>query len=224
MLFALAGLVAGLLHVFSGPDHLTAIAPLAVKNPRRSLFIGVQWGLGHSTGVLVIGILFIFVRDLLPLDKISSYSDRIVGVLLIGIGIWSLRKAFSKKLHTHEHAHEDHTHVHIHYHGPNEKHDAHAAHRHTHAAFGIGTLHGLGAGSSHFLGVLPAAAMPSRIAAIGYLIAFGIGTIAAMAGFSSGIGLVAKRFSTVTIYRSLMGTCAVAAISVGFYWLVFGGF
>ena len=50
---------------------------------------------------------------------------------------------------------------------------------HAHASFCLGVLHGI-AGSSHFLGVLPALALPTRAAALTYIGAFGVGTVAAM--------------------------------------------
>ena len=63
-------------------------------------------------------------------------------------------------------------------------------------------------------------ALPSRPQAITYLIAFGCGTVLAMAGFSSGIGWLTRRYATnsVNIYRGLMGTCAVAAMTIGCVW------
>src|SRR4051794_13720746 len=98
MLSALTGFLFGLVHVFSGPDHLSAIAPIAVKYPRRAWLTGAQWGLGHSAGVFFVGLLAIFFRQFLPLDAISSWSERFVGILLIGVGLWGMRKAFSQKL------------------------------------------------------------------------------------------------------------------------------
>jgi sulfite exporter TauE/SafE len=81
-------------------------------------------------------------------------------------------------------------------------------------------LHGL-AGSSHFLGVLPALAFPTKLQAAAYLIAFGIGTVAAMAAFSWGLGLMAARFEArgAKAYRNLLGACAMAAMGVGCFWL-----
>jgi len=89
-----------------------------------------------------------------------------------------------------------------------------------HAAFGIGTLHGL-AGSSHFLGVLPALAFPTPLEAVAYLLAFGLGTVTAMAAFSWGMGWMAARFARngATVYRGFMGFSAAAAMAVGCFWL-----
>jgi len=219
MIAAAAGLVAGTLHVWSGPDHLAAIAPLAVRRPRQAWIPGMRWGLGHSAGVAVVGVLSLWLRNLLPLDLLSSWGERFVGVLLFAIGVWGLRKAF--KIHAHEHEHEGERHIHLHAHSRNVSHEQAQAHQHTHAAFGIGILHGL-AGSSHFLGVLPILALPTRVQALGYLLAFGAGTVLAMAGFSWMMGLMASRCAgrSTQIYRGLMGSCAVAAMLVGCFWML----
>lgn len=220
MFALLTGLAAGALHVLSGPDHLTAVAPLAVRRPRRAWQPGLRWGLGHSAGVACVGLLSLWLRDLIPVAWLSSWGERLVGVVLFGIGLWALRIALRKNVHAHEHEHDGESHVHIHLHHAPAEHQTPGAHLHSHAAFGIGTLHGL-AGSSHFLGVLPALAFPSKAQATAYLLAFGVGTVAAMAAFSWGIGWVAARFAIrgVNVYRSLMGVSAVAAMAVGGFWL-----
>ncbi len=220
MISALTGLIAGAVHVWSGPDHLTAVAPLAVRRPQHAWVPGVRWGFGHSAGVAVIGLLSLWLRDWLPVDLLSTWGERLVGLMLFGIGLWALRRALKHNVHTHEHTHDGqphlHFHTHSHGHAPEEK----GGHRHTHAAFGIGILHGL-AGSSHFLGVLPILAFPTKTQAAAYLIAFGAGTILSMASFSWLLGAITKRFAfgSLKIYRGLLGTCAVAAMTVGVFWL-----
>jgi hypothetical protein len=219
MIATITGLIAGIVHVWSGPDHLAAIAPLAVRRPRRSWAPGVRWGLGHSAGVAVVGLLSLWLRDLLPINLLSSWGERFVGVMLFAIGIWALRKAL--KVHAHEHVHDGERHVHLHAHSHKTAHEQPEAHQHTHAAFGIGVLHGL-AGSSHFLGVLPVLALPTRAQAFAYLIAFAGGTVASMAAFSWIIGLLASRCAnrSAQVYRALMGFCAATAMGVGCFWLV----
>ena len=85
----------------------------------------------------------------------------------------------------------------------------------------MGTLHGL-AGGSHFLGVLPALALPTRWQTAAYLIAFGLGTIAAMTSFSSMMGLVASGCAHQgnRLYRNVMLGCSTTAVLVGGVWLV----
>ena len=223
MIVLFTGLIAGALHVLSGPDHLSAIAPLAVEDQRGAWRAGLRWGLGHAGGVLLVGLLALGLRKVLPVDLLSSWAERMVGVVLIGIGLWSLRRALHQRVHIHEHEHDGHRHRHIHAH---DHQHAHAPaeerpHSHGHAALAVGTLHGL-AGGSHFVGVVPALALASRAGALEYLLAFGVGTIVAMIGFSQGIGWVARQceFRGARAYTGLKLACSVAALGVGAYWLV----
>ena len=220
---ALSGLAAGAVHVFSGPDHLAAIAPLSLNRSGSGWVTGARWGLGHASGVLFVGLGSLLFREIIQVDLVSSWAERLVGIALLGIGFWGLRKAFSNRLHAHEHSHDGETHVHLHMHSHAEahSHEGAAPHSHTHAAFAVGTLHGV-AGSSHIVGVLPALAFPMKSQAIGYLLAYGIGTILAMSSFSTVISAVAKRatFSTATAARSLMFACSSFAVVLGGYWLI----
>jgi len=219
MIAAITGIVAGTIHVWSGPDHLAAIAPLAARKPRQAWIPGARWGLGHSAGVTVVGLVSLWLRDLLPVNLISSWGERLVGVMVFAVGLWALRKAFT--VHAHEHEHQGDRHLHLHAHGRRVPHEGVEAHsHHTHAAFGIGLLHGL-AGSSHFLGVLPILAFPTRIQALSYLLAFGLGTIASMAAFSWCMGKLASRCAagSTRLYRGLMTMCAAIAMTVGCFWL-----
>jgi hypothetical protein len=212
MIVPLAGFAAGAIHVLAGPDHLAAVAPLAARHPRGSWRSGLRWGLGHAGGVCVVGLATILLRGLLPVDLVSHYSERLVGVMLIGIGAWALRKGMQIHTHAHEHGGERHEHIHMHAKGEQ--------HVHAHAAFAFGTLHGL-AGSSHVMGILPALALPSNVLAASYLIFYGIGTVAAMTLFSHGIGMVAGRWqgNALKLYRGLMFACAAVALGVGTVWV-----
>ncbi len=217
-LIVAAGILAGVVHVLSGPDHLAAIAPLALKSVRRAWLVGLRWGGGHAMGVVVVGVASLILRGVLPVDLISDWSERLVGVLLIGIGAWTLRAAL--RIHTHAHDHAGESHVHIHLHGPRaqvvDRNTEHSVHGH--AAFGIGTLHGL-AGSSHFLAIIPSLTLPSNSLAVAYLVAYGAGTILAMMLFSSTISSLTARIArSANVYRGLMFGCSATAILVGCFW------
>ncbi len=221
MVALLTGLLAGALHVWSGPDHLAAIAPLALQQQRRPWLVGVRWGIGHSTGVALVGVLALALREVLPVERLSAWGERLVGVMLIGIGVWGIRRARAIQVHLHRHRHDGAEHAHAHVHANHAPHEAPKAHVHTHAAVGIGVLHGL-AGSSHFLGVLPALALPTTAAAVGYVGMFAVGTVASMGAFAGMMGLFAARpaFHGDRAYRLLLAACSVAAIAVGAVWLV----
>src|SRR3954469_1908018 len=158
MLTIVTGALAGLFHVLSGPDHLAAVAPLAAARRERGWLAGWTWGIGHASGVVFVAVLAILLRDALPpIDLISAWGERIVGAALIAIGLWALRRAAAIVPVPHAHGSVSHDHLAV-YAGP-------AWLRrlgHAHASFYMGVLHGI-AGSSHFLGVLPALALPTRI-------------------------------------------------------------
>lgn len=223
MLAALTGFFAGMYHVITGPDHLAAVAPLAVHDRRAAWRAGMTWAAGHAGGVGIIALVALALREAVPFDAegLSGWSERFVGVVLVGIGLWGLRRALSRRLHTHVHQHDGHSHVHVHLHRGEESHDAAASgsHHHTHAALAVGTLHGL-AGGSHFLAVLPALALSTSQAVI-YLAAYGAGTVAAMVVFASLMGYLAVRAgqSGIRWARGLMTASSVAAIAIGVYWI-----
>ena len=90
---------------------------------------------------------------------------------------------------------------------------------HAHASFYMGILHGV-AGSSHFFGVLPALALPTQGAALTYIGAFGVGSIAAMTIFSATLGLVGERLPAAGAHRAMMLVASAIALAVGGVWLI----
>jgi hypothetical protein len=221
MLTLLAGLMAGLVHVLSGPDHLAAVAPIAADRPTRAAWSGLMWGTGHTTGVLAVGALALALRGLLPVLALSSWSERLVGVALIAIGLWGLRQALLRHWHVHTHTHAGVPHTHIHYHEPALQHDRPGAHAHTHMAVAMGALHGL-AGSAHVLGILPALALPTLAGSLAYLLAFGTGAIVAMMvyGWLIGTLLLHSARSGLNSLRWVLTGSSMAALAIGAVWLV----
>ena len=213
MLTVLSGAVAGVFHVLSGPDHLAAVAPLAVSERGRSVRAGWTWGLGHASGVMVVAALAVLLRDALPpVADISAWGERLVGGALIALGLWSLSAAAKLRRSPHAHGSSQHEHLHIQC-GPQWVRRL----GHGHASFAVGVLHGV-AGSSHFFGVLPALALPTAAASFSYIVAFGIGTVGAMAAFAGVIGSLGPRGLAVSHYR-LMTATGIAAIVVGCVWI-----
>lgn len=208
MIEVFAGLIAAMLHVISGPDHLAAVTPLAIESKNKTWKIGFAWGIGHTAGVFIIGLIFILFREFIPIDKISESSEIIVGVILVFLGIWALWKIFGKK-HAHQHVHDDHSHGRI------------SRSNNVKAAFSVGIIHGL-AGFSHLVAILPTLALPTKIAAISYLGGFAFGTIVTMMSYSYVLGLIARRsdnFGNGKYYKGLRVTGGLLAIVVGVVWI-----
>ena len=166
----------------------------------------------------MVAVLAVVLRDLLPpIDMLSAWGERIVGVALIALGIWALRR--SLRIGTSPHAHGTVSHQHPHIQGG----PAWARRLgHAHASFYMGILHGV-AGSSHFFGVLPALALPTRTAALVYIGAFGVGTVVAMTAFAAAVGSAGARVHHGTVvHRAMMMASAVLALAVGGWWLMVG--
>jgi ABC-type nickel/cobalt efflux system permease component RcnA len=220
-----SGLLAGAVHVVTGADHLAALLPLSVGRRGGAWVLGARWGLGHSLGVLVIGALAVAFKERFDLAPVEAWGERLVGVLLVAIGLLGLRRALRLTVHAHPHEHDGEAHAHLHLHtgaerahGP-ESH-AGAAPRHGHTAFFAGTLHGV-AGTAHLLGVLPALALPGLLASAVYLLAFASGTIAAMAAFAAFVGESSARMARgPALLRPLLCTASVVTVAVGAVWLV----
>ena len=222
MLSFLAGLAAGAAHVVTGPDHWVAVTPLSIAQPQRALRVGVRWGLGHAVGILFLGALGLYLRDLLSLDHISSFAEGMVGVVLVISGLWALRRSSALVIHSHPHDHdhknhdrEDHDHAHVHLHVGDASHDSEDAHRaHIHAAFGFGMLHGV-AGASQLWALIPTLALPTE-AAIGYLGGVLISSVITMGGFTYAVGRWVQ-LEHISLDRAFK-VIGWGSIVLGIYW------
>lgn len=210
-----AGLAAGSVHVVSGPDHLAAVLPLAVADRRRAARVGLWWGLGHGGGVLVLAGLGQLLAGQVDVQLLSAFSERIVGVLLLGLGLWALHR--SRLVRVHSHAHEGHAHAHVHVgddtvDAPDHASSGHATHRHS--AFGFGMVHGA-AGAGHLFGVLPSLVMAPSEAAV-YLAAYFVAAVASMTLFAAGAAALVRGPKLVPGALRVSGALSVL---VGIGWL-----
>lgn len=217
MLTILSGLAAGAAHVVTGPDHLAALAPIAVQDPGRAARLGLRWGLGHGLGVVVLGVIGMFARTWIDVGAVSAWAEVSVGFVLVLVGGWAFLRASRLVVHAHEHGHghEDHSHLHLH---PSEKdHDAAEAHLgHSHAAFFVGALHGA-AGTGHLLGLLPSLALAPAEAAV-YLAAYFVAAVGAMVAFGGLMGALVRSQGAAMLRRVMYGSSALA-VALGVYWV-----
>ena len=218
-----------MLHVITGPDHLAAVVPFAIESKKKAWKIGLFWGIGHLVGMLSIGVLFVVFKELIPVDSISEYSEQLVGLVLIGIGVWAIYKIFKKdKNHKHLHIHSENSPI-IHAH--KHKHSHEKSHHHTHdktikqsnyASFSIGVLHGL-AGIAHFLLFLPILSFDERLDAVLYIGGFGLGTLLAMTAFAFVIGKISsftKDEHSDVFFKGIRLAGGLFALVIGIYWML----
>jgi nickel/cobalt transporter (NicO) family protein len=204
----------GSLHAFDA-DHLAAVSAFAVRrpSPRAAAGFGARWALGHGAVVVIAGTLLVLLGRTLPEDS-GAWLERLVGVSLIGLGMWTVASA--RNLHAHVHTHEDGTrHTHVHSHLGSD------SHRHGHAATAFGALHGL-AGTAPVVALLPVTTLGSVWAAGAYLGLFAVGTAAAMALYAMFAGLIVGRAAAASgrLARSLAYATGVISFVIGVVWLL----
>ena len=192
-LIIIAGLMIGLLHAFE-PDHLSAVSTQLLKNKDtrdskklglKSLTIisslrGTLWGMGHTSSIILIGLLVAGLSLNIP-DNFFLSAEVVVGFMLIILGIFTFtNKSIFKQKHIHPHNHSDGiSHTHFHTHDDN--------HKHGHKSYLIGCIHGI-AGSGSLVAIF-AATMNGFDMMIYFLILFGAGSIIGMTVASGVIGL-----------------------------------
>ena len=207
------GLIAGIIHVIGGADHLIAMAPSSITNPKLALKNGLSWGLGHSSGVIILSILAIFFKDIAHLTKLSYFAEFLVGISLLIIGSIAIKNSFKFNIHTHQHEHNNGiSHKHFHYHKSRDK----RHNRHSHALTSLGILHGL-AGGAHLIAVIPALALPMQ-EAFAYLIAYLIGSTIIMIFFTYLISLSTMKAGQ-SIIKKLFAFAGGISFAMGLFWI-----
>ena len=223
-----AGIIAAIFHVITGPDHLAAVTPFAIESKKKAWKVGVFWGLGHLLGMSLIGVLFILFEEFIPIEKISEYSEQLVGFVLIFIGVWAFYQVFNKKSkHQHLHVHSEkspvvHKHSHDHDHDKMHHHDHGKKIKHSYfTSFSVGVLHGL-AGVAHFILFLPILGLDSTFAGVQYIIGFAIGTVVAMTTYAFAVGKIAtlaKKEHNEDFFKGVRLAGGLFAIIIGIYWI-----
>jgi len=79
------GLTLGSLHVLT-PDHISALSALSVGSSWRAFQLGVRWGVGHSSGLLLVTAFFVYLKGDLDLRRFGRFCDALVGVFMMVIG------------------------------------------------------------------------------------------------------------------------------------------
>ncbi|KAG0460428.1 hypothetical protein HPP92_020725 [Vanilla planifolia] len=180
---AWTGLFAGCLHTLSGADHLAALAPLSIGRTRiESAMVGALWGCGHDTGQMIFGLLFLLLKDRLHIEIIRTWGTRVVGITLLIIGAMGIREAsdIASPCVALEDGECD---VSI-----SETVQAINVGKKKvgFATFATGIVHGLQPDA--LMMILPALALPSRLAGAAFLGMFLVGTVLAMGAYTVFIG------------------------------------
>lgn len=155
---------AGFTHAFE-TDHLLAVSSIVTRRERlrQAARDGIYWGLGHSSTILLIGLLLILLKMHIS-ENAFRYLEACVGVMLIVLAVFRIRRLFrsGEAQGKHVHVHED---------------EAGQAGGHR-LAYSVGLVHGL-AGSGALV-ALVLTQMRTPLEGILYLLVFGVGSVAGM--------------------------------------------
>jgi ABC-type nickel/cobalt efflux system permease component RcnA len=206
-------LLIGSVHAFE-PDHMAAVTSFAVRRPRwrDALRFGVHWAAGHGAAIVVVGTCILLVGLRFP-DGATHWLERGVGIMLLGLGAWTL--AGARRLHAHRHLHRDGTvHEHVHSHAIVVNHD------HRHGATVVGLLHGL-AGTAPAVALVPLTSFETPAAGVLYLVLFAVGTACGMALYALLAGWIVGRaaFRSERTARRLAVVTGCVTMAVGLLWL-----
>lgn len=161
----------GLRHA-GDPDHLTAVTTLVTNERGGATRLGLAWGLGHASSLLVFGVPIVLWEAYLP-APVERGAEVTIGLVIVALAVWLLLR-----WRRGEFAHS-HTHLKV------------PPRRTPWQAFGIGLVHGV-AGSAG-VGVLLLAAISSQAVALVALVLFAACTAISMAVLSTGLGHVLGR-------------------------------
>lgn len=221
------GFLLGLKHA-TDADHVVAVSTIVseYRNAWRGLWVGVSWGLGHTTPLIITGIAILLLKEPAArfYESYAHFLEFAVGIMLVFLGLqafWNLRR---RRIHAHEHEHEENSHAHLHTH---ELLTPPASH---HGFFQpgkpffrlksyvVGFVHGLAGSAAVMLVVLTTNAVSSFIVGLLYIIAFGLGTILSMGIITLVMGIpfsISGRFERVN--QGVAAIAGTASIGFGFF-------
>jgi hypothetical protein len=234
------GSLMGIIHVLAGVDHLSALATLSVGSSWRAIRLGIRWGLGHSTGLILVTIIFLLLKGEVNMSSFKKYCDGLVGLFMIILGLQSIYSAV-KTYRNPQHQHllplqqqindlesvlsQD----------ENKKHDSSTTtvpssllHFNLKdnttqriVAFVIGVVHGI-AGPGGMLGVVPAVEMKSLYSSILYLTSFTVSSTLCMGIFAAVFGEMTRRAGSTSGLMELLINLfsSLLSIAVGATWMV----
>jgi nickel/cobalt exporter len=200
----------GLLHALDA-DHLATIGGLSLRDRNLSpTGYALRWAGGHAASIGAIALLVLGL-DLTGLLRASSYAELAVAIVLVSLGAWALRHAFSPRREMAPHTTAGDVPAHVHF----------AAPVHTHSKRGgrsgwlMGLLHG-GAGSAGVLALLPLAHLDSPLESALYVLCFSGGVAAGAVLFAALFAHVSRRALRASglasrLFRAAVGGAALVS-------------
>jgi high-affinity nickel-transport protein len=209
------GSLLGMRHALE-PDHLAAVTTLVSRerSTLRAALLGAWWGVGHTLALIAVGTALVVVRAELP-ASISGAFEVGVAVMLIALGIRSIRLAALQGPGGPQHLHRHGLLVHSHAAVPSHLHIG--SWTFARRPLLVGAVHGL-AGSGA-LTALVLTTLPTTAARLMYVLLFGVGSTLSMAALSGLLGWPLARLGTHhRVARTISFAAGCISIGIGIWW------
>jgi nickel/cobalt exporter len=191
-LAALIGVSSGAVHAVTGPDHVLSLGPAALRRNRAPWNLGLTWGAGHALGTLLLVLPVLLLARAAYLAEVAAVSDRIAGVTLLGMAVWSARNLRVAS--------------------------AAGAVESTRSPLLVGFIHGV-TGAAALVVMLPMLANGSLPLTFAYLGGFALGSTLAMGALTCALALLAGRLRDRVIGIA-QRTLLAGAAALGVVWIV----
>jgi hypothetical protein len=190
LLVALVAVLLGLRHA-GDPDHLTAVTTLVAgdaPDPRRARRLGLLWGAGHATSLIVFGVPIVLYRAYLP-EALQTAAEFAVGLVIVGLAVRLLVRR--------------------------HRHDSRPA-RSPAGAYGIGVVHGMGGSAG--VGVLLLAGIPDHVEALAALALFATFTAVSMSLATTTFGYALSREAVVRRVAAVAPALGCLSLAFGVWY------
>ena len=217
----MVSLALGLRHA-SDPDHLAAVTTLIASEDqqkiRKATSMGLLWGLGHGTTLVVVGLPLVLLGQYLP-ERVGQAAEVVIGGIIVVLALRLLVRWHRGLFHAHSHTHGDgssHRHLHSHAYDSVHEHPHSVALRTPVSSYGVGLVHGVGGSGGLTLLLLSTIQRPSE--AVAALLIFAAGTAASMALLSTVFGLAIAAGPVRRNFERLAPVLGVLAVAFGLWY------
>jgi high-affinity nickel permease len=225
------GFFLGMRHA-TDADHVVAVTTIVSRehSVRKAALVGAAWGVGHSLTVVLVGGAIVLFGLIVP-ERLGMSLEFTVALMLVGLGLWNLHSFMraatvrAGEVRSHRHDSTDgHVHVRPGRVGTEAANPVNTPVQRIVRPLCIGVVHGLAGSAAVALMVLPLIRNPWWAA--GYLMIFGLGTVAGMMLITAAIALPFKWTAarSANFHRRLGQLAAAGSLGFGLFLMYDIGF
>ncbi|HLG23355.1 MAG TPA: sulfite exporter TauE/SafE family protein [Candidatus Nanoarchaeia archaeon] len=210
--FGVLALLLGFKHSYDA-DHLVAVSNILrrAKSLKFAVKTSASWAVGHMVTATIITMILFLSRDSI-IKAMLGHFEKIAGVMIIALGLWSIFSVIGFHLHKHKHGKEAHSHFHFHNREQKEEH----SHKHM---LGIGIVHGLASNDELLLLFTASLGITSLGGIVLGISIFSIGVVLGMIAFAFVFTYPLIKMHSEKVYRYVSIASGTIGVIYGFFML-----